>query len=110
MVAEFQTGAAALKIGEISQPIKTTFGYHIIQLLGRETRPLTASEYAQAKTTAFQAWLTKAKTDKQVKTFDDVWKSNVPTVPTVPAEVTNALQTLQQKQTAPVLITPEPAP
>jgi peptidyl-prolyl cis-trans isomerase D len=101
MVAEFQTAAAALKIGEISQPVKTTFGYHVIQLLGRETRPLSSSDYDQAKTKAFQDWLTKTKTDKAVKTFDDVWKQNIPTTPEVPASVKAALTSLQQQQQQP---------
>lgn len=109
MVAEFQTAAAALKIGEISQPVKTTFGFHIIQLLGRETRPLTNSEYEQAKSAAFKEWLTKAKTEVQIKTFDDVWMKYVPTVPEVPSEVINALDALQQQQqNIPELITPTP--
>lgn len=32
MVKEFQEGLDSLKIGEISKPIKTQFGYHIIKL------------------------------------------------------------------------------
>lgn len=32
MVKEFQEGLDKLKIGEISKPIKTQFGYHIIKL------------------------------------------------------------------------------
>jgi parvulin-like peptidyl-prolyl isomerase len=31
-VAEFKAAIAALKIGEVSQPVKTQFGYHIIQI------------------------------------------------------------------------------
>ena len=30
MVEEFWTGTVNLKVGEISQPIKTKFGYHLI--------------------------------------------------------------------------------
>jgi parvulin-like peptidyl-prolyl isomerase len=41
MVPEFDQAVSALKIGEISAPVKTQFGYHIIQL---EERRAAASQ------------------------------------------------------------------
>ena len=59
MVAEFEAAAFSQKVGEIGQPVKSQFGYHIIQVLAHEEVPLDASSYQQAKQTAFNAWLTK---------------------------------------------------
>jgi parvulin-like peptidyl-prolyl isomerase len=78
MVPEFDAVAFTLKIGEISQPVKSQFGYHIIQVLAHGTVPLDASAYQQAQQTAFNDWLTKARTDYKVVTYNN-WQNLVPT-------------------------------
>ena len=82
MVAEFETAAFSQKVGEIGKPVKSQFGYHIIQVLGREDRPLDASQYEQKKATEFSTWLTDTRAKADVKTFD-IWKERVPTEPTL---------------------------
>jgi parvulin-like peptidyl-prolyl isomerase len=82
MVTEFEEAAFSLKVGEISQPIKSTYGYHIIQVLGHEDRPLTEQEYTDAVTAAFTAWLEEQRTNSKV-VINNAWTNYVPTSPTL---------------------------
>jgi peptidyl-prolyl cis-trans isomerase D len=83
MVSAFETSAWALKVGEISAPIKTDYGYHIIQVLGHEKRQLTADELSTAQNAAYQKFIDDAKTEFIVTKYD-IWASNVPTTPAIP--------------------------
>lgn len=91
MVAEFDTAVWSMKVGEISQPVKTSFGYHIIQVLGHETRQLSADELSSAKSTAYQNFINDLKT-KATITKNDIWASVVPSEPTIPTEMRTAAQ------------------
>jgi parvulin-like peptidyl-prolyl isomerase len=83
MVPEFETAAFTLPIGEISQPVKTQFGWHIIQVLARGEVALNAEAYESARQAAFEAWLTEARTKYNVVTYD-TWRSIVPDDPAAP--------------------------
>lgn len=47
MVQEFETATASLKLGQISNPVKTEFGYHIIKL--EDKRKMKAESYESLK-------------------------------------------------------------
>lgn len=86
MVPEFEQAAFSLKVGELSQPIKSQFGYHIIQVLAHEDVPLDANGYDQARQTAFNDWLKSARTEYNVVTYDN-WQNIIPTDPAIPGQL-----------------------
>jgi peptidyl-prolyl cis-trans isomerase D len=91
MVQPFEEAAFSLKVGEISQPIKTDFGYHIIQVLGHEERPLTVSQYDQLRQSRFDNWLTETRDAADIQIMD-YWTERVPTEPTLPPEILDFIQ------------------
>jgi len=104
MVPEFEEAAFALeKTGDYTAaPVQSQFGYHIIQLIAKQERPLTADQYETAKSQAFSEWLTAAREEYGVETFD-IWKEHLPTEPnfiTVATESVNAQNTAIAEQNA----------
>ena len=62
LVQEFEDAAFALQAGELSQPVKTQFGYHLIQVEERDpARELDAYTLYMNKYQAYQTWLTDIK-------------------------------------------------
>ncbi len=82
MVAPFEEAAFSLKVGEISQPVQSDFGWHVIQVIDRANLPLTDSQYTQARDTAFNDFLTKLRDDSDV-TIYDYWKDRTPSTPSL---------------------------
>jgi len=80
MVAEFEQAAFSQKIGEIGPVVQSQFGYHIIQVLGKQELPVTDSQYQQNRETTFTDWLDKTRETAKITTFD-VWQDRIPPEP-----------------------------
>ena len=77
MVAPFEEAAFALPVGEISEPISTTFGYHLIEVLERDdAREKDEATLQQERNQAFSNWLTAQVAAANVTRNDIV--SNLP--------------------------------
>jgi peptidyl-prolyl cis-trans isomerase D len=89
MVAEFEAVAFSLPVGQISDVVATQFGYHIIQVLGHENRPLTNDQIDQKRQKVFDDWLQKqrAATDASGKPLVETfarWQDQIPILPALP--------------------------
>jgi hypothetical protein len=82
MDAAFEKVAYETAVGTISAPVQSSFGWHVIQVLGHEERSLSGDQFTALKDKTLQTWLTEATAAAKI-TKTDFWKSVVPSDPNI---------------------------
>lgn len=94
MVPEFDKVAFSLKVNEVSQPVKTQFGYHVIQLLEKkaaqkatleEARPKIEKQLKEEKVIPVQQLLPDLRKQVDIKILSNKYKG-ILDQPVVPAQ------------------------
>lgn len=110
MVPEFDKAAFALaNLGDYThQPVKSQFGYHIIQLLGRENRPFTSDQEKMSY------WFFMQKQKVKITTSSDInlakYLPAIIPLPTPQAQPTQALPQIFETSTPQPAVTPQETP
>jgi hypothetical protein len=97
MVPAFEEAAYALEVGEISDPVETGFGWHILESLGKGDIMLDPNSFEQLKNQTFTNWLNELKSQYDPVINPD-WVNYVPSEPSLPAEYISYIQQLTTMQ------------
>jgi parvulin-like peptidyl-prolyl isomerase len=85
-VKPFADAVTSAEIGKFVGPVKSDFGYHIVQVRAREERELSKDQQDTAKANIFQTWL-KDQNDSlkdKIQNNTATWSNRVPTDPPWP--------------------------
>ena len=73
MVAPFEETAFSLPVGEVSEPVKTDFGYHLIEVMEEDpARAKDEAQLQQERDQAFQTWLRDQLASEQIQRPGDL--------------------------------------
>ncbi len=81
-VEEFADAVKTAEIGVIVGPVQTQFGFHVLQVTGREERPITDDEYQTKLDEEFTTYIqTLRNSDTTNVEIFDIWTENIPEEP-----------------------------
>jgi len=86
MVPAFSEAAFTLEEGEISEPVETSFGFHIIQVIGKRESQVLPMQVLQIRQQAFNEWIAEQRNTREDVEIFDGWDQYVPTTPEVPQQ------------------------
>lgn len=72
MVKEFQDGLDSLEIGEISKPVKSQFGYHLIKL--EDLNNEEAKDFEEVKDQVYQTYIMVKRQEKYLEKLNQISK------------------------------------
>lgn len=86
MISEFADVAFSLEVGEISEPVETNYGFHIVQVLGKRETQTPPDKFKQEKQAAFEEWLGHQRNSRDDIVIYDEWEAYVSDKPEVPQQ------------------------
>ena len=100
MVTPFETVVFGAETGIIPFLAETQFGYHIVEVLGRETRPMSEDIILRRNAQVYNQWMADQVTSSNISTLD-WWEPNVPTEPTLEQYFHRLQQRQEERKTEP---------
>jgi parvulin-like peptidyl-prolyl isomerase len=91
MVEDFAAAAFSLEPGQISDPVETYYGYHIIQLVGKREVQTSVADFQTEKSNAFDAWLAERRDARDDIEIAEDWADYVPDTPALPSNYSSLL-------------------
>jgi hypothetical protein len=83
MIKAFEDEAFSLDIGEISNPVESSYGWHVIQVLGHEERSVeTDYDFERLQSNYYDIWFQEATANLTIVKNDN-WVDHVPSEPSV---------------------------
>jgi parvulin-like peptidyl-prolyl isomerase len=78
-VEPFADALEAAEIGAVVGPVETEFGWHVLQVRGREERPLADQDYENTQNRELEQFIEdKREADDAGIEIFDLWTENIP--------------------------------
>ncbi len=80
-VEAFKEAALTLELGAISEPVQTEFGFHVMQVIGREERVVEEADEDRIKQALYSEWIKEVRAENESNIIiNDNWVDFVPAV------------------------------